>query len=63
MCNIMYVPVGEVFVDVEDNHQHVARPGGGDDLPAAPLAVLGALDDPRQVEQLDLRALNPAATG
>ena len=32
-------------------------------LPPAPLAVLGALDDPRQIQQLDLGAAVAHHTG
>jgi hypothetical protein len=39
---------------VQDHQQQVGRLAHGDDLPAAPLAVGGALDDAGQVEQLDL---------
>mmetsp|Transcript_12153 Transcript_12153/g.30665 ORF Transcript_12153/g.30665 Transcript_12153/m.30665 type:complete len:417 (+) Transcript_12153:144-1394(+) len=41
---------------VQHDDDQVARARGGDDLPAAALAVLGALDDSRQVQQLDLGA-------
>lgn len=48
---------------VEHDEDERARPGHGDDLPAAALAVLGALDDAGKVEQLDLGALVLDAAG
>mmetsp|Transcript_9571 Transcript_9571/g.23022 ORF Transcript_9571/g.23022 Transcript_9571/m.23022 type:complete len:257 (-) Transcript_9571:385-1155(-) len=48
--------VGDGLEAVEHDDDEVARPRRGDDLPPAALPVLGALDDPRQVQQLDLRA-------
>ena len=41
---------------VEDDDDQLARPRRRDHLAPAPLAVLRALDDPRQVEQLDPRS-------
>ena len=41
--------VGHGLHAVQDDEDHVAGARGGDDLPPAALAVLGALDDPRQV--------------
>ena len=48
---------------VEDDEDEVAGARGADHLPAAALAVLGALDDPGQVQQLDLRAAVPDDAG
>ncbi len=42
---------------VQDQHDQVASTGHCDDLPASALAVFGPLDDTRQVQQLDFRAL------
>mmetsp|Transcript_17299 Transcript_17299/g.45121 ORF Transcript_17299/g.45121 Transcript_17299/m.45121 type:complete len:290 (-) Transcript_17299:301-1170(-) len=48
------VLVGEGLHHVEADEDEVAGAGHSNNLPAASLAVLGALDDPGQVEQLDL---------
>ena len=48
---------------VQHDQDHVARPRRGDDLPPAALAVFGALDDPGQVENLDLGAAIPGRDG
>eukprot|EP00966_Prymnesium_polylepis_P156202 3608793-Prymnesium_polylepis.1 len=42
---------------VDDDQDEVGGAGDGDDLAAAALALGRALDDPRQVEQLDPRVL------
>lgn len=49
--------------DVQHHEDQVAGAGHGDDLPSATLAVLRALDDSGQVEQLDLRPLVLDAAG
>ena len=51
--------VRERLEAVEHDQDQVAGPRRRDDLPPAPLAVLGALDDPRQVQKLDLGAAVP----
>jgi len=51
---ILYlVFVSEGFQGVQDQQDEVAGPGHPDDLLAAALAVLGALDDAGEVEHLD----------
>ena len=49
--------VGERLGDVEDNEKAAAGARNGDDLTTTTLAVLGTLNDTRQVKHLKLRAL------
>lgn len=55
--------VGERLEDVEDDEDQVAGSGDGDDLSTATLAVLGALDDTGQVENLDGCAVYGESSG
>mmetsp|Transcript_5228 Transcript_5228/g.22235 ORF Transcript_5228/g.22235 Transcript_5228/m.22235 type:complete len:389 (-) Transcript_5228:61-1227(-) len=47
---------GDGLGRVQHDEEHVAGPGRGNDLATATLAVLGALDDTRQIHDLKLRA-------
>ena len=49
--------VPEGLQNVEDDEDEVGGPRHGDNLPPSTLSVLGALDDTRQIKQLDLCAL------
>ncbi|KAH3681092.1 hypothetical protein WICPIJ_007952 [Wickerhamomyces pijperi] len=46
--------VGQRFVDVQHDEDQVTGSGNGDDLLTSPSAVLGPLNDPRQIQHLDL---------
>ena len=48
--------VSDWFHRVEDDQDQVAGAGGTDHLSPATFAILGALDDTREVQKLDLRA-------
>lgn len=46
--------VRQWFQDVEDDENQLCRPRGGNDLFSSTLAVLGALNDTRQIQYLNL---------
>lgn len=49
--------VGQRLVDIQDDENKVARLCDGDDLTTSSFAILGTLNDTRQVENLDLSAV------
>lgn len=49
--------VGDGFESVEHDHDEITRLGGADNRSTPTLAVLGAFDDTRKIEQLNARAL------
>ena len=49
--------VSEGFEDIQHNEDKIGSSGHSNDLPASALAVFSSLNDPRQVQQLDLGPL------
>ena len=55
--------VSQGFEDIQDNENQIGSSGDGNDLPTSTLAIFSSLNDPRQVQQLDLGPLVLDTTG